>query len=171
MPENDLKNFDHEAEVIGNGRRWRFDVGDLSMGRGMCARLDGDYWLDWHDVLDHPDIARPHFCPSADGKVSDEVKIRRMTMWQLSIVQMDDMMIDVEAPLTPDFVKETVLSNRLPKPTILQHSTTHPSLLRLFDHFGFLRGASSCIESPWTDFAEIARRGDLLREWLRIRKK
>lgn len=149
-------------------RTWTFTAGDLAEHRGIGTKLDGEVWLDWHDVLAEPHGARMHMFPGQSKEVGLAVKRHRMETWQAAIQVYDTIMIDVEAPLEADYVVDLLKRQQLPRPHTVVLPTSNPSLVKLLDSLGIRQEA--CHVAEWAHLVELAKEGALLQPKRYLRK-
>lgn len=157
-----LGHFRINNEFQAGDHSWRFYCADIANYRGITTHLD-DIWLDWHDILSEPEEARMHMYPGTSKEVGLGIKHLRMETWQKAIVTFDSMMVDVVAPVEPEYVLELLREHKIPKPTRVALPTANPSLVKLLHSLDLVTSKTNEYIAEWKMFADVAANGGIVR--------
>ncbi len=166
MPSADSLGYvDLQHDIQTPEQVWKFTVDDLADYRGITTKLNRDIWLDWHDILSHPEEARMHMYPGAVTRPATlGIKRQRMLTWQKAIIILDGMMIDVKSPLPPNEVLSLLKVGKLPRPTNVALPTGNPSLVKLLGMLNADRKKNAPYElvMKWSSLVRYALEGAIV---------
>lgn len=163
-----------EFDIERAGRIWKMSVADIADGRGITTELDDRVvYLDWHNILDAPDIARMHLYPGREKRVSYDEKLKRMETWASAIDLYESIMQDQMEHISKSEVEKMLAERNLPRPKIVVLDTGTVGLRRLFKELSFDEGKEKPhpFAAPWERVVELARTGELVEAWRKLKGK
>ena len=157
------------------GRKWIFDASPLAvpyslsthLSEGGNEHLHPEFYLDWHNIVDNPEIARMHMYPGYSKDIPYETKLERMQKWVEAIQAYNSIMTDAEN-LSKSELEKLINGGNLPKPTTIVLETGTEGLRRLFKTLEFPVSPEkpNPFTPSWQKVVEEASSGKLLNTWI-----
>lgn len=154
-----------EFDIERAGRVWKMFIADIANGRGITTELDTRaVYLDWHDIMDAPDIARMHLYPGRESRISYDEKLKRIETWVAAIDLYESIMRDHAKRLSKAEIERMLTEHNIPRPETVVLDTGTAGLRKLFETFGFEVGKEKPhpFSAPWERMVELARTGELV---------
>ena len=130
--------------------------------------------IDYVDVFHQVSNVRMHMFLSADKEVANNVKLKRIEMWAKAIELYDQLMVDVDRPISREEELEALLKdNKLPRPEWVEFAGGAKGLRRLYKHLGFKtnreKGKEGGFIVSWKDLVELAKSGKWVKSWKEVK--
>lgn len=166
-----LPDFSYETIIERGGESYSFAVMRAgSYPFQVSASLNRrDAWCDCFDVRDPERAYRPHlFLGIIDSQTqSYEERLRRVTVWQRSLIIFDEQMYEPE-----DTSVESLLENlsecRIPKARYADCATWRKSLGAILRGMGAVGNGEYRL--PWERLIEGAKNGEIVDRWIEYKK-
>lgn len=161
-------------DIEKDGRIWKVSMFDIADGRGLTTQLDDHIvYLDWHDIMVVPGVVRMHLYPGKESRIPYDEKLGRMETWVAAIDLYEGMMADHGERLSKVEIERLLAEHKLPKPKTVVLDTGTAGLRKLFKELGFEEGEEKPhpFLAPWDKLVDLARSGELLEAWKKLKGK
>lgn len=167
-----FKDLDVTRKITRDSGIWIFRAGGLA-GRAMHTGLrrepdehGGILWLDWPDILDHPERVRVliligHISDAESANIAEKLERTRYILDSVSVY--NDLMMDRKRAYTKEEVEQMLEVPHLPRPEVALIDADRRDFNVFFNQKGFKQGKeyAGAYQVPWDKFVELARDGHL----------
>jgi hypothetical protein len=163
-----VQHLNHSFE--SGDRQWHMGLSPLAIDYGITTHLasvdhgqtqEDILWLDWHDMLSKPQLARLHIMggENEDAKLGETRK--KIEDIAAGILAYDSLMVNTSSAVSLDEAREVLMQNKLPRLKTSELNTSYDVWISRFRAMGFpeLTNVSTTFHVPWAKLVEIAKIG------------